>query len=75
MKLPKVKLLKGSHPDIVHSNVQSLKGVGHSHAKAVRIALSFSTKGLKPNPKRIKSTLPKPTSMKSVTFKHPGLYE
>lgn len=75
MKLPKIKLLKGNHPDIIHSNVQSLKNVGHSHPKAVRIALSFSTKGLKPNPRRMKTTRPKAFSMKSVSFKHPGLYD
>jgi hypothetical protein len=75
MSLPKIKLLKGNSPDIIHTNVQSLKGVGHSHPKAVRIALSFSTKGLKANFKRPKTTRPKAPTMKSVSFKHPGLYE
>ena len=51
----KVKLLKGNSPDIVSSNINSLKENGHSHQHATHLALKHSSKHTASKMKKIKS--------------------
>ena len=42
--MAKNNLLKGIHPDIISSNVRTLKNAGYDHARAVRCALCHANK-------------------------------
>lgn len=62
LKIPRVKLLKGNSPDIVNSNITSLKNAGLSHPHATHLALKVANTGLK---------LPKLTGMGVPKIKLP----
>jgi hypothetical protein len=42
--MAKSNLLKGSSPDIINTNINTLKNAGYSHARATRCAMCHANK-------------------------------
>lgn len=64
--MAKVKLLKGSHPDVVSANVNSLKSAGMSHNQAMHLSMKHASKKHGAKAKSIAKKVSKKSDMMSM---------
>lgn len=68
----KSNLLKGNHPDIVNSNIKTLKDAGYEHNRAVRCALCHANKKHDKHAKKVASKVVKSMNSDQVSVKVSG---